>query len=117
MDTSDKFGLSQDIYRMRREKSRSGCLLMVVVLGAAALAAALAAGWWWWNKADDGVEPAAPLELPEAPVEGDLPAEPVPEAAPAEPVPVPVLSNSLRGYPEGTLRPEYASLKLVWVSL
>lgn len=89
MDTSDKFGLSQDIYRMRREKSRSGCLLMVVVLGAAALAAALAAGWWWWNKADDGVEPAAPLELPEAPVEGDLAAEPVPEAAPAEPVPVP----------------------------
>ncbi len=89
MDTSDKFGLSQDIYRMRREKSRSGCLLMVVVLGAAALAAALAAGWWWWNKADDGVEPAAPLELPEAPVEGDLPAEPLPEAAPAEPVPVP----------------------------
>lgn len=89
MDTSDKFGLSQDIYRMRREKSRSGCLLMVVVLGAAALAAALAAGWWWWNKADDGVEPAAPLELPEAPVEGDLPAEPVPEAAPAEPAPVP----------------------------
>lgn len=91
MDTSDKFGLSQDIYRMRREKSRSGCLLMVVVLGAAALAAALAAGWWWWNKADDGVEPAAPLELPEAPVEGDLPGEPVPEAAPAEPVPVPAL--------------------------
>lgn len=89
MDTSDKFGLSQDIYRMRREKSRSGCLLMVVVLGAAALAAALAAGWWWWNKADDGVEPAAPLELPEAPVEGDLPAEPVPDAAPAEPAPVP----------------------------
>ncbi len=89
MDTSDKFGLSQDIYRMRREKSRSGCLLMVVVLGAAALAAALAAGWWWWNKADDGVEPAAPLELPEAPVEGDLPGEPLPEAAPAEPVPVP----------------------------
>lgn len=89
MDTSDKFGLSQDIYRMRREKSRSGCLLMVVVLGAAALAAALAAGWWWWNKADDGVEPAAPLELPEAPVEGDLPAEPLPDAAPAEPAPVP----------------------------
>ncbi len=89
MDTSDKFGLSQDIYRMRREKSRSGCLLMVVVLGAAALAAALAAGWWWWNKADDGVEPADPLELPEAPVEGDLPAEPLPEAAPAEPAPVP----------------------------
>ena len=92
MDTPDKFGLSQDIYRMRREKSRSGCLLMVVVLGAAALAAGLAAGWWWWNKADDGVEPAAPLELPEAPVEGDLPAEPLPDApAPVEePIPAPV---------------------------
>lgn len=90
MNTGDNFGLSQDIYRMRREKSRSGCLLMVVVLGAAALAAALAAGWWWWNKAEDGVEPAAPLELPEAPVEGDLPpVEPLPDAAPAEPAPVP----------------------------
>lgn len=89
MNTGDNFGLSQDIYRMQREKSRSGCLLMVVVLGVATLAAALAAGWWWWNKVDDGVEPAAPLELPEAPVEGDLPAEPLPEAAPAEPAPVP----------------------------
>ena len=89
MNTGDNFGLSQDIYRMQREKSRSGCLLMVVVLGVATLAAALAAGWWWWNKADDGVEPAAPLELPEAPVEGDLPAEPLPDAAPAEPALVP----------------------------
>lgn len=95
MDTGDNFGLSQDIYRMRREKSRSGCLLMVVVLGTAALALAIAAGWWWWNKADDGLEPAAPLELPEAPVEGDLPGAPLPEmepvadAAPVPPTPVP----------------------------
>lgn len=106
MDTSDKFGLSQDIYRMRREKSRSGCLLMVVVLGAAALAAALAAGWWWWNKADDGVEPAAPLELPEAPVEGDLPAEPVPEAAPAEAAPVPEPLSPPPPPPAPTPQPE-----------
>ena len=93
MDTGDNFGLSQDIYRMRREKSRSGCLLMFVVLGAAALAAALAAGWWWWNRADDAPEPAAPLELPEAPVEGDLPGAPLPEmdtVADATPPPTPV---------------------------
>ena len=120
MDAGDNFGLTQDIYRMRREKSRSGCLLMVVVLGAAALAAALATGWWWWNKMkEDGPEPAAPLELPEAPVEGDLPgetvpdanADPVAEAVPAplsppvpvqpQPAPAPAVEGEAPAKPEG----------------
>jgi lipoprotein-anchoring transpeptidase ErfK/SrfK len=99
MESDGNLNLPPDIYRMRREKSRSGCLLMVVVLGALLAVGAVAGGWWWWtNRPDPGVEPAEPVELPEAPVEGDLPSaelpelpqEPAPVPAAAEPVPTPV---------------------------
>ncbi|MBR4188966.1 MAG: L,D-transpeptidase family protein [Kiritimatiellae bacterium] len=85
MEHDGNLNLPPDIYRMRRDKSRSGCLAMVVALGISALLAAAVAAWWWHgNRGTDGTEPAEPLELPEAPVEGDLPpAElPLPDAVP-----------------------------------
>ena len=86
MESDGNLNLPPDIYRMRREKSRSGCLLMVVVLGVLLAVGIVAAGWWWWtNRPDSGVEPAAPVELPEAPVEGDLPPAELPELPPEPP--------------------------------
>lgn len=95
MESDGNFNLPPDIYRMRRDKSRSGCLVMVIALVVAALFGVAAAGWWWMNK-NDGTEPAAPLELPDAPVEGDIPAAPLPAADALPPADAPAPAADLQ---------------------
>ncbi|MDR0993626.1 MAG: L,D-transpeptidase family protein [Verrucomicrobiota bacterium] len=95
-----------DIYLMKREKSRAGCMMMMIVLLAALVLAAIFGIYNWHQNRD--VEQAAPVEFPAAPVEADppfvdlpeMPESPVPEPPPpieqaapqpAAPAPAPVL--------------------------
>lgn len=86
-----------DIYLMKREKSRAGCMTLLIV--AAVLLAIAAAAFlvrWYGNR---GAEPAPPVAFPEAPVESEIPPVrmpdmplPVPVAEPPAPEPVPLAS-------------------------
>ena len=85
-----------DIYLMKREKSRAGCMTVLIATLVVAVLAALFGLVHWFN--NRGAEPAEPVEFPEAPVQSEIPPVqitdtpmPVPvEAAPA-PQPVPVV--------------------------
>ena len=59
-----------DIYLMKREKSRAGCMTVLFVTLAAVLVAAVFLLVHWFQNRE--VEPAPPLEMPEAPVEAKL---------------------------------------------
>ena len=73
-----------DIYLMKREKSRAGCMtVLIVTVVVVALAAAFALVRWYGSR---DVEPAAPVEFPEAPVESEIPPVQIP---PDMPLPVP----------------------------
>lgn len=82
-----------DIYLMKREKSRAGCMTVLFVTLAAVLVAAVFLLVHWFQNRE--VEPAPPLEMPEAPVEAEIPPVqlpdlPVPVAPAPAPAPVPV---------------------------
>jgi lipoprotein-anchoring transpeptidase ErfK/SrfK len=85
-----------DIYLMKREKSRAGCMTaLIATVVALALAGAFALVRWAGNRGTAGAEP---VEFPDAPILAELPPVPVPDApppppadlAPAAPAPVPV---------------------------
>ena len=86
-----------DIYLMKREKSRAGCMTLLVVAAAAFAIAAIFA-LVHWTSGRDG-ESAPPVEFPEAPVEQeippvqipDMPLPPVPTLSTPPPPPVPLL--------------------------
>ena len=73
-----------DIYLMKRAKSRAGCMTVLVATAVILVLGGIYAGFTWWQNRD--VEPAAPVEFPEAPVESDLPPVQIPDT----PLPVPV---------------------------
>ena len=73
-----------DIYLMKREKSRAGCMTaLIATLIVAVLAALFALVHWYGNR---GTEPAEPVEFPEAPIQQEIP----PVQMPDMPLPVPV---------------------------
>lgn len=82
-----------DIYLMKREKSRAGCMTVLIATVVVALIAGLFALVRWYGARD--VEPAAPVEFPEAPIQPEIPPVQIPELSvptvttPA-PAPVPV---------------------------
>ena len=84
-----------DIYLMKREKSRAGCMTaLIATVVALALAGAFALVHWLGQR---GTENAEPVEFPVAPIQEELAPVPVPdtppppaELAPAAPAPAPV---------------------------
>jgi len=82
-----------DIYLMKREKSRTGCMMVLIVtVGLAVLGGIFGVIQWQQHR---GTESAEPLEFPDAPVEADVPpipisAVPVPLQETAAPSPVPI---------------------------
>ncbi len=62
-----------DIYLMKREKSRTGCILVVIVLLAVLVLGCLFTAYRYFNSRRDGVETAEPVEMPDAMVEADVP--------------------------------------------
>lgn len=86
-----------DIYLMKREKSRAGCMTILVVTLAALVLAALFLLAHWVEGRD--TEPAAPVEFPDAPIQAEIPPVqmpdiplPVPVVAAPAPAPVPIVS-------------------------
>lgn len=84
-----------DIYLMKREKSRAGCMTVLIATLVVALLAGLFALVHWYGTR--GTESAEPVELPDAPVEAEIPPVqipdmplPVPTASTPAPAPVPV---------------------------
>ena len=84
-----------DIYLMKREKSRAGCMTaLIATVVALALAGAFALVHWLGQR---GTENAEPVEFPVAPIQAELAPVPVPDApppppadlAPAAPAPAP----------------------------
>ena len=84
-----------DIYLMKREKSRAGCMTaLIATVVALALAGAFALVQWLGRR---GTENAEPVEFPVAPIQAELAPVPVPDApppppadlAPAAPAPAP----------------------------
>ena len=74
-----------DIYLMKREKSRAGCMTLLIVSAVLlAIAAATFLVRWYGHR---GAEPAPPVEFPEAPIESEIPSVSMPEM----PLPVPVV--------------------------
>ena len=85
-----------DMYLMKREKSRAGCMTaLIATVVALALAGAFALVHWLGQR---GTENAEPVEFPVAPIQEELAPVPVPdtpppppaELAPAAPPPAPV---------------------------
>ncbi len=82
-----------DIYLMKREKSRTGCMtVLIVTIGLAIVGGIFGVIQWHQNR---GTETAEPIEFPEAPIEADLPSVPlpVPVQETATPAPIPVQST------------------------
>lgn len=87
-----------DIYLMKREKSRTGCVtVLIATVVVLAIAALFVLVRWYENR---GVEPAAPVEFPDAPIQAEIPPVqipdvplPVPVAPGAAPDPVPVVAT------------------------
>lgn len=80
-----------DIYLMKREKSRAGCMTMLIATVAAALVAGLFALVRWQQTRD--AAPPEPIDFPEAPIQPDIPPVQMPElpaAAVVTPMPAPV---------------------------
>ncbi len=73
-----------DIYLMKREKSRAGCMTLLIATAVAIVIAALFGLVHWHG--NRGAEPAEPLELPDAPIQPEIP----PVQMPDIPLPVPV---------------------------
>ena len=72
-----------DIYLMKREKSRAGCMTLLIVTAVLlAIAAATFLVRWYAHR---GAEPAPPVEFPEAPIESEIP----PVRMPEMPLPIP----------------------------
>ena len=72
-----------DIYLMKREKSRAGCMTaFIATIVALLLAGAFALVRWAGNR---GTEPAEPVEFPDAPIQAELAPVPVPDAPPPPP--------------------------------
>jgi len=60
-----------DIYLMKREKSRTGCMtVLIVTFGLTVVGGIFGVIQWHQNR---GTESAEPIEFPEAPIEADLP--------------------------------------------
>ena len=79
-----------DIYLMKREKSRAGCMTALIATAIAALLAAILLLIHWFQVR--GTEPAEPVEFPEAPIQAEIPPVPVPDLpppVPVEPIPAP----------------------------
>jgi lipoprotein-anchoring transpeptidase ErfK/SrfK len=77
-----------DIYLMKRAKSRAGCMtILIATVAVLAIAALFFLARWYENR---DVEPAAPVEFPEAPIQAELPPMPLPDLS--QPLPVPVES-------------------------
>lgn len=76
-----------DIYLMKREKSRAGCMtVLFVTLAVLLIAIVFALVRWTENR--DGIS-AEPVEFPEAPIESEIPPVQIPDM----PLPVPVVST------------------------
>ncbi len=72
-----------DIYLMKREKSRAGCMTaLIATVVALALAGAFALVQWLGRR---GTENAEPVEFPVAPIQAELAPVPVPDAPPPPP--------------------------------
>ena len=72
-----------DIYLMKREKSRAGCMTaLIATVVAVALAGAFALVRWAGHR---GTENADPVEFPVAPIQAELAPVPVPDAPPPAP--------------------------------
>ena len=69
-----------DIYLMKREKSRAGCMTALIATAIAALLAAILLLIHWFQVR--GTEPAEPVEFPEAPIQAAIPPVPVPDLRP-----------------------------------
>ncbi len=74
-----------DIYLMKRQKTRAGCMTALIVMASCAVLAAVAFGIYKWSqRPDDPGIPAEPVALPagdvEAPLEPAVLPEPPPEA-------------------------------------
>ena len=73
-----------DIYLMKREKSRAGCMtLLIVTVAVLAVAAVFTLVHVWRNR---NVEPAPPVEFPDAPIQAEIPPVQIPDT----PLPVPI---------------------------
>ncbi len=73
-----------DIYLMKREKSRAGCMtLLIVTVLVLALAAVFTLVHMLRNR---NVEPAPPVEFPDAPIQAEIPPVQIPDI----PLPVPI---------------------------
>jgi lipoprotein-anchoring transpeptidase ErfK/SrfK len=87
-----------DIYLMKREKSRAGCVTVLIATVVVLAIAALFVLVRWYENRD--VEPAAPVEFPDAPIQAEIPPVQIPDtplpvavsSTPA-PAPVPVLAT------------------------
>ncbi|MGD9611498.1 MAG: L,D-transpeptidase family protein [Kiritimatiellia bacterium] len=72
-----------DIYLMKREKSRAGCMTaLIATVVALTLAGAFALVHWAGQR---GTENAEPVEFPVAPIQAELAPVPVPDAPPPPP--------------------------------
>ena len=82
-----------DIYLMKREKSRAGCMTALIATVVVAVLAAVFVLVHWYN--NRGTETAEPVEFPEAPIQAEippvqLPEMPAPVAVESTPAPAPV---------------------------
>ena len=104
-----------DIYLMKREKSRAGCMTVLFVTVAVIMIAAIFGLVRWYG--NRGTERAEPVEFPEAPIQAEIPpvqipdmplpvpvkSVPAPKPVPLQPVPAPVPVKTTPGSaPEAT---------------
>lgn len=76
-----------DIYLMKREKSRAGCMtVLIAAMAVLAVAGAFLLVRWIENRR---AEPAPPVEFPEAPIQAEVPPIQIPDAAVPLPEPEP----------------------------
>lgn len=77
MKPDTNLNIPPDIYRMKREKSRAGCLAVLLVMLVLLVLGAAFGFYQWWEQR--GTESADPVEFPDAPVEADPPPVSMPE--------------------------------------
>ena len=86
-----------DIYLMKREKSRAGCMTVLIATVVVVLVAGVFALVRW--RGARSAEPVAPVEFPEAPIQPEIPPVqipelPVPTVSAPPPAPVPTVAVS-----------------------
>ncbi len=89
-----------DIYLMKREKSRAGCMtVLIAAVAVLAVAGAFLLVRWIDNRRS---EPAAPIEFPAGPIQAEIPPIPIPDAVvpPLEPEPAPAVEEAPAAAPE-----------------